>query len=89
MTETKTRSRKSLRGVTPDREEDDCLFYKKIFSTCTLLKIQQPVYVRGLCNGRECMHASRPTTGCVHLYNSSKIRKTSNQALERSTGIEN
>jgi hypothetical protein len=31
MTETQTRSRKSLRGVTPDREEDDCLFYKKKF----------------------------------------------------------
>jgi hypothetical protein len=29
MTETQTRSRKSLRGVTPDREEDNSLFLKK------------------------------------------------------------
>jgi hypothetical protein len=89
ITETRTRSRKPLRSMTSDREEDDCLFFKKYFlNTGMLLTLQQPAYVRGLSKGRVRMYACRPTTGRVHLCNFLKKENNSQAVKAGNTGME-
>jgi hypothetical protein len=72
-TKTSTRSRKPLRSMTSDREEDDWLFFKNDFLNIGMLLIlQHPTYVRSMSKGRACMYVCKPTTSCVHLCNFSK-----------------
>jgi hypothetical protein len=90
MIETHTIPRKSLRGVTPDREEDDYLFLKKH----SLNRYTNDSSIASICmwalQGQvmcACVQAHyRP---CVPLQLLKKKKKASNQALAGSTGTDN
>lgn len=47
----------------------------KIFSSGTLLIVQQPACARGLCKVRAHVHTCRPYAGCVYLCKPSKKSK--------------
>jgi hypothetical protein len=66
-TETKMRSRKPLRRITSDREEDDCLSKKKIMNSDTQLTLHQLACARDLYEGRVCVHVCMPYTGRIYL----------------------
>jgi hypothetical protein len=86
-TETRMRSKKSLRRITSDSGADDCLSKNKFLNSDTRLTLHQLACARGLCEGRVWVHACIPYTGHVYLYEFCKI-KSSQAKKAGNTGME-
>jgi hypothetical protein len=56
------------------RVEDDCLFLRRILWVLRHVALHQQAYACGLCEGRARVHACRPYTGRVYLYDFVKIK---------------
>jgi hypothetical protein len=88
MKETHTRSRKSLRGVTPDREEDEFLLLKQILNRYATNSSTTSICMQVVQGQVMCAHVQAHYRPCAPLQLLKKM-KANNQALARSTSNEN